>query len=274
MEDKSTPPAATSKAKTSRTRSPAYPAIDLPAAIKRAGVIYAHEKRNSVSFVIAAEHWGFKAKSSGALTTVAALKSFGLIKDVESASGRRIQLTETALRILLDERPESVDRLTLVKQAALSPKMHQILWKKYGTELGSEADLRHQLIFDYKFNENAVSDFIKEYKDTIVYAKLTDSDTISQGTEDKDEDFSDLDEEQNMEPAREPLGKTPPLKPPPPRDPKDPITLLSQALVVSIPRNFRVDINVRGDELHREDLNKIKSQFNRWIEGLEEAFEN
>jgi hypothetical protein len=30
---------------------------------------------------------------------------------------------------------------------------------------------------------------------------------------------------------------------------------------------------VRGDELKREDLAKIKSQFNRWIEGLEEAFE-
>lgn len=55
--------------------------------------------------------------------------------------------------------------------------------------------------------------------------------------------------------------------------PPDPKPLLTQALVVSIPRNFRVDINIRGDELKREDLGKIKSQFNRWIEGLEEAFE-
>jgi len=71
-------------------------------------------------------------------------------------------------------------------------------------------------------------------------------------------------------------------QPPPPftgqlgekaKPPKDASQLLSQALVVSIPRNFRVDINVRGDELRREDLVKIKSQFNRWIEGLEEAFE-
>lgn len=28
-----------------------------------------------------------------------------------------------------------------------------------------------------------------------------------------------------------------------------------------------------GDELRKEDLTKMKSQFNRWIEGLEEAFE-
>lgn len=49
--------------------------------------------------------------------------------------------------------------------------------------------------------------------------------------------------------------------------------LLNQELVVSIPRKFRVDINVLGDELKREDLVKIKSQFNRWIEGIEEAFD-
>jgi len=30
---------------------------------------------------------------------------------------------------------------------------------------------------------------------------------------------------------------------------------------------------VRADELKKEDLAKIRSQFNRWLEGLEEAFE-
>jgi hypothetical protein len=30
---------------------------------------------------------------------------------------------------------------------------------------------------------------------------------------------------------------------------------------------------VRGDELKKDDLTTIKSQFNRWIEGLEEVFE-
>ena len=49
--------------------------------------------------------------------------------------------------------------------------------------------------------------------------------------------------------------------------------LLNQELVISIPRKFRVNVDVRGDELKREDLARIKSQFTRWIEGLEEAFE-
>jgi hypothetical protein len=42
----------------------------------------------------------------------------------------------------------------------------------------------------------------------------------------------------------------------------------------NVSRNFgHDDINVRGDERKKNDLTKIKSQSNRWIEGLEEAFE-
>ena|SRR5947209_1360373 len=49
--------------------------------------------------------------------------------------------------------------------------------------------------------------------------------------------------------------------------------LLTQKLMISIPRNFEVEIGIRGDELKKEDLVKIKNQFLRWIQGLEEAFE-
>lgn len=54
---------------------------------------------------------------------------------------------------------------------------------------------------------------------------------------------------------------------------KKSVQLATQVLAISIPRNFTVDIAIKGDELKKEDLTKIKSQFNRWIEGLEEAFE-
>jgi hypothetical protein len=72
------------------------------------------------------------------------------------------------------------------------------------------------------------------------------------------------------------------VEPPPPAKTHPKITpptsieqkqLLSQELVISIPRKFRVNVDVLGDELKREDLARIKSQFTRWIEGLEEAFE-
>ncbi len=262
--------------KAKKHRSPAYPAITLEDAIKRARTFHGYERRNAASFATAVGHWGFKIKSSGGLTTVAALKSFGLMRDVDGgAGGRTVQLTELSLRILLDDREPSPERESAIKQAALSPKIHSELWTKWGPDLPSDSELRHQLIFTWKFNENSVADFIQEYRDTIKYAKLIGSDTISEASEDKNEEEY---EEDNMPEvhAAPTVKQAAPLTGRPsdnPKPPKDASQLLTQALVVSIPRNFRVDINVRGDELRKEDLTKIKSQFNRWIEGLEEAFE-
>lgn len=54
------------------------------------------------------------------------------------------------------------------------------------------------LIFDFKFNENTVDEFIKEYKETIRFAGLTNSDTVSPPGEDKIEGASP-DMEQVME---------------------------------------------------------------------------
>lgn len=162
----------------SRTRSPAYPGINLETAIKRAREVHEQDKMNIVPLAIAVKRWGFKEKSSGGLVTVAALKSFGLIKDSGSGKDRKIQLTEDARRILLDARQDSQDRDMLIKQAALNPKIHNLLWKKWGLELPSDETLKHALTFDYFFNENSVTDFIKEYKDTILFAKLIESDTI------------------------------------------------------------------------------------------------
>jgi hypothetical protein len=49
--------------------------------------------------------------------------------------------------------------------------------------------------------------------------------------------------------------------------------MVSRVATVSIPRNMVVNVSVQGDQIKKEDLEKIKSQFNRWIEGLEQAFE-
>ena len=169
----------------SRTRSPAYPGVNLETAIKRTRELYAQDKMSPVPLAIAVRRWGFKEKSSGGLITTAALKSFGLVRDSGTGKERKLQLTEDARRILLDTRQESAERDLLIKEAALKPKIHNALWKKWGLELPSDETLRHALIFDWAFNENSVSDFVKEYKDTIRYAKLVDSDTLSVTNEDK-----------------------------------------------------------------------------------------
>jgi len=174
--------------KAPRLRSPAYPGIDLEAAIKRAQEFYDRERRNSANAEIAVLHRGYKPTSGGGFVVIAALKAFGLISDSGSGKGRKIQLTDLALRILLDRRPDSAERAEAIKQAALMPKIHASLWNKYREDIPSDENLRHELVFERKFNENSVGDFIKEFRDTIKFAKLSNSDTVSLSEEDTGED--------------------------------------------------------------------------------------
>lgn len=167
-------------AKKARERSPSYPGITLQAALSRTKEFHDIEKRNPASIPVVAGHWGMKATSSSTLVTVAALKAFGLISDSGSGEKRRVQVTDLARRILLDERPDSEERRKAIKTAALNPRMHQILWKKWRNEIPSDANMRQTLIFDYKFNSNTVADFIKTYKETVRFANLEPSDQESQ----------------------------------------------------------------------------------------------
>jgi hypothetical protein len=81
------------------------------------------------------------------------------------------------VRILLDADPNSPER---------APKIHRELWKHWGVDLPSVHSLKNTLIFDWKppFNENSVDGFIKEYKDTIAFAKLLESDKVASEVED------------------------------------------------------------------------------------------
>ena len=163
-----------------RLRSPAYPYLNLKTAIERARTFYDREGRNSAPITVAATHWGYEAKSSGATQTAAALMSFGLMQDEGTGDKRKLKLTQNALRILLDARADSSERDSLIKQAALAPKVHHQIWTKWGTGISDE-NLRHALVFEWEppFNENAVDGFIREYRDTIAFAKLAESDKVS-----------------------------------------------------------------------------------------------
>lgn len=172
--------------KRKRTRSPAYPFVNLETAIARAREFYDKERRNAVNINVATKHWGFTEGSSNGAQTIAALTSFGVLEDQGMGDKRTVRLTPTALRILLDTRPDSKERAELIKQAALTPKIHQQLWETWGVDLPSDPQLRHTLLFDWPvpFNENAVDGFIREYRDTIAFAKLVESDKVTSEVKD------------------------------------------------------------------------------------------
>jgi hypothetical protein len=155
-----------------RVRSPAYPALNLKAAIEKAYDFYRAEGRNSAALPVTLQHWGYSPRSGSGLKALAALKSFGLAEVTGTGDGQRIKLSDLALRIILDDREDSADRAKAVATAALRPRIHNKLWQLWGGEMPSHGNIRHHLIFDEKFNENFVDDFIKEYRSSIEYANV------------------------------------------------------------------------------------------------------
>jgi hypothetical protein len=167
------------RAKRVKQRSPSYPAIDLKTALDKAQVIRQREGRHPAPVKTIIGHFGYGPKSSAGQLAFAALKKYGLLDESISGQTRMAKLSELALRILLDPREDSLERWSAIREAAKRPVIHAELLAKYGTDLPSDENLKAYLLLERKFGENAVEDFIGQYKRTISFARLGDDATFS-----------------------------------------------------------------------------------------------
>jgi len=158
-------------------RSISYPAISLPTAIERAEKLWAEAKKNSIPFIVAAKCWGYSEKSSGAKGSLAALISFGLLEPIGSGASRQVKLTERAIRIIMA--PDEISKKGAISDAAVSPKIYDEILAKWKDDLPSDAMLNYYLINDRSFNANSVKDFIRDFRETMEFAKLNGSGIMS-----------------------------------------------------------------------------------------------
>ena len=172
-------------AKTKRQRSPAYPAINLAEALQRAEVLRKEAGKNQIHVDGVLTVWGLKPKSGGGMAILSALLKFGLLEDDGTGDTRRARLTPFALSILLDDRPDSIEKTSKLKQAALAPAIHRQLWDRYQGAIPGDVTLRVYLRRDRGFGDAAADDLIKEFRETIAYATLSSTDSISPTVEDK-----------------------------------------------------------------------------------------
>lgn len=163
-------------------RSPGYPSINLRNAIEKAQIIYDREKKHAAPAVNVVRHWGYTPKSSAGLLTLAALRKFNLIEDEGSGQNRKVRLTDLALRILLD--PNEKSKNEAIQKAALNPPIHTEIWEKYGGTLPSTETLKYYLHMERGFTGFGADEFIRHFVDTISFAKLGESGTISGGESD------------------------------------------------------------------------------------------
>ena len=164
-----------------RVRSPNYPAISLKEAITRARELYDEETTHPTTVDVASAHWGYKSVKTGGSIILAALSAYGLMDTEGMGEHRKVRVSDLGRGAILDERPDSPERLKLLKEAALLPKLHKELWEKWGADLPSDASVRHYLVTDRGFNEKTVGDFIAEYKATLDFAELINNGKLANG---------------------------------------------------------------------------------------------
>jgi len=206
---------------TRRVRSPPYPSISLGKALDRVKRLHAKALHHPVGVKVLADAWDYQVKSSGLWATAAALMQYGFLTDEGSGDKRKFTLTDKALRIVRDPNPESEKRLAVIKQAALAPKIFKELWASYGTAKAmSDMIFKSHLTVDRydrglaPYGDAAADEVIKAYKETISFAKLSDSDTLPAGSEEKEPDGEGTDTSQETpEPGLSVVRDLPPLPP-------------------------------------------------------------
>lgn len=185
-------------------RSPSYPAISLDRAVERAKQLYKFEKQFPTPVDSVVKHWGLTTLNGPAGLALAAMKKYGLLTDEGVKEDRRVKLTDLAVQIL--EHPSTEARREGIREAALNPSIHRETWAEFGADLPSDANLMWTLTKDRNFTETGAKEFVREYRETIAFAGLSemaspDSATVDpfdgeDGTEEEEEpeggDIEDL----------------------------------------------------------------------------------
>jgi hypothetical protein len=158
----------------SQGRGISYPFINLEEAIARARKFHDEDRKAAVPVAVAMQHFGYGENSGNGRQTVSALLQFGLLSDEGIKDKRTVQLTNRALQILLDE-PNSLARLSAIKEAARAPKLYSELLGKWPEGLPSDSALSFFLQKEKDFNPKTLQSFINNFRTSIAFAKLFDS---------------------------------------------------------------------------------------------------
>jgi hypothetical protein len=162
-----------------KSRSPAYPALDLGEAVEKAERMWENSKDKFIPVESAIIDWGYKSKTGTGAVIVAALRYYGLIQDQGIGEARKIGLTELAKKIVLDKQPESLERKKALYESALNPKVFRTLWELYPGGKVSDATLTTILMRDLKFYDDGAKGVIKNFRKTIEFASLNDENVLN-----------------------------------------------------------------------------------------------
>ncbi len=177
---------ASTPGKPQKHRSPSYPAIDLKTAVGRIHEVNKIAGSRPAAMAVIIKAWGYGAKSSNGILTMAALKKYGLATDTGRGDTRNLQLTLLAQEIVFY--PEDTGEwLELIRLAAVKPTIYRDLWKKYGPDLVDDSVMLHHLRFEKGFSDSAGREVLRHFRATAAYARLAEAGDILSGDEPEDD---------------------------------------------------------------------------------------
>jgi hypothetical protein len=195
--------------KGSKDRSPSFPFIPLGAAIQRLEQFEKKFGRHPAPAAKAGLAWDMKEKSSQADQTLAALKSFGLVKYDGMGTARHASLTEEGRNYLRAQ--QDTIKKEILKVCALRPKIIRTFWASWGTDRPPNEVALDQLILQNSFSEGGAKNFLRVYDETVTYAGLASSDKIDLEQEPESGEDDDGSDGPDVR-----VNRNPPPPPPPP----------------------------------------------------------
>ncbi|MBI3435834.1 MAG: hypothetical protein HY056_12270 [Proteobacteria bacterium] len=145
----------------SRIRSPNYPALSLPEAIKLVATIQVAEQHRTAPKEVVAKHIGYTTLHGLAKRMISAIENYGLLEEV---TGDKVKVSPLAMSILFPSTPEEKQRA--INDAAFKHPLFAAIKEEWEGSRPSDENLRVYLI-RRKFAADALDRVIEVYKETM-----------------------------------------------------------------------------------------------------------
>ncbi len=144
-----------------RVRSPNYPVLSLPEAIKSVTAVHAAEQHLAAPKEVVAKHLGYTSFHGLAGRNVSAIEKYGLLEEV---NGDKVKVSPLAISILFPATPE--EKQTAINEAAFKPSLFAAIRDEWHGSRPSDENLRVYLVRK-KFASDALDRVIEVYKETM-----------------------------------------------------------------------------------------------------------
>ncbi len=154
-------------------RSPGYTSTTIKEALEKTKKLRDYgPARKPIAIDAALKVLGYSPRSGGGMQLVASMKKYGFLEDSGSTDTRAVRVSDLANSILLDARPSSPERDSLIRKAALTPKLNAEIRERWPHGLPDDSTIRYWLASERAFNEKYIPAYLKALRETFEYAKL------------------------------------------------------------------------------------------------------